>query len=243
VIERRPPVLALLGLTPLVPIVALVPGGKWLLPLVAPLALWPSFAPAVRRRAYGVAFGAGLVWAVLFSSGVILLTELAPQLAGRGIVHAEPYRIEMFAWVESGVAPENDWHQFLPQHLLHLGAFVALTAISGGYLGLVLGAGLTAYMSYFVGSFALASGHPWLGAIVAWVPWSVIRVLAFIALGTILARPMLAGRVEPPGRVERRWLAAAALGLVLDVAIKASLAPTYGLWLRSLMSGAGVGVD
>ena len=31
---------------------------------------------------------------------------------------------------------------------------------SGGYLGLVLGAILTGYMSYFVGSYAAASGHP-----------------------------------------------------------------------------------
>jgi hypothetical protein len=143
--------------------------------------------------------------------------------------------MEMFGWIETGIGKENDPAQFVPQHLLHLSAFALLSWISAGYLGLVLGAGLVAYMSYFVGSFALASGHPVLGAIVAWVPWSVVRVLAFVVLGSVLARPLLCRRLGGLDRRDFAWIGAALAGIVIDLAMKTLLAPSYGLFLRRLM--------
>lgn len=202
------------------------------MPFVAPLLLWPGFARAVRARDYGRAFTRGIAWAALLSLGVILFVRWFPALAAEGIVNGEAYRREMFSWIETGVGREADWRQFLPQHLLHLGAFAALTAASGGYLGLVLGAFLTSYMSYFVASFAAAAAQPVTGAIVAWVPWSVVRVLAFVALGTVLARPVLVGRLDRFGRREKLWLAAAGGGILLDWWLKATLAPAYGELLR-----------
>jgi hypothetical protein len=89
-------------------------------------------------------------------------------------------------------------------------------------------------MSYFVGCFALASGHPVLGAAAAWVPWAVLRVFAFVLLGALFARPLLVRRAWPFTRLEYRLMALAAAGLVADVLVKATLAPTYGLWLRQM---------
>jgi hypothetical protein len=216
----------------------LLPGGPWILPLAAPLALYPGFVRAVRERRYGVAFRRGLAWAALLSLGIVFLVRLVPQAAAAGILNSESYRREMFDWIETGIGREGDWRAFLPQHLSHLGLFALLTWATGGYLGLALGAALTAYMSYFVGSFALAAGEPILGAVVAWVPWSVVRVIAFVALGTILARPLLVGRWTPPfERRERRWLLWAALGIATDLAAKAALAPAYGRFLRGFLDG------
>jgi hypothetical protein len=159
----------------------------------------------VRERDYAGAWQLGILWAVLPSAGVILLVFLFPEGARQGIFHGESYRQEMFGWIATGEGKENDWHRFLPEHLLHLAAFVLLCWVSGGYLGLVLGALLTAYMSYFVGSYAVASSHPFLGSVAAWVPWSVIRVYAFILFGAVFARPLLVRRVtvlvRMPGRV------------------------------------------
>jgi len=228
-----------LGVTPLLPLVGLAPGGRYLLPLIAPLAVWPLFSDAVRRADYRRGLAVGLAWAILLSAGVILFTQTAPQSAGRSILNGEPYRQEMFGWVETGVAKENSPRRFLPEHALHLAGFSVLTLLSGGYLGLALGALLTAYMSYFVGSYAASTGLPVLGSLVAWVPWSVVRVVAFVALGTILARPLLV-REWPPrfGPRERRWLLWVALGLATDVTVKSLLAPRYGLFLRALALGA-----
>jgi hypothetical protein len=224
----------LLPLTLFLPLLAAVPGGSWALPLVAPLTLWPAFRERVRARDYLGAWTLGMAWALLLSAAVILLVLWWPEAARAGILHGEAYRQEMFGWIRTGVAPENSPRLFIPQHLLHLGVFLLLTWASAGYLGLVLGAFLVAYMSYFVGSYAAASGHPFLGSVLAWVPWSVVRVCAFVLLGALFARPLLARRAWPFERWEVRLMALALAGILLDILVKAFFAPSYGLFLRQL---------
>jgi hypothetical protein len=226
-------------LTPFLPLLALVPGGQWALPLVAPLTLYLSFKDRVREGDYPRAWTLGIVWAFLLSLGVIVLVLWRPEAARAGILHGEPYRREMFGWIATGVGKENDPSAFIPQHLLHLAVFLVLTWASGGYLGLVLGAALVAYMSYFVGSYAAASGHPFLGSVAAWVPWSVIRVGAFVLLGALFARPLLVRRIWPFGRREIRLMALALAGILADLALKALAAPAYGLFLRQMARSAG----
>ena len=228
----------LLPLTLLMPLLVLLPGGGWALALLAPLTLYPSFAPRVRERDYWGAWRLGMLWALLLSAGVILLVFLLPEAARDGIVAGERYREEMFGWIATGEGKENEWRQFLPEHLLHLGVFLLLTWASGGYLGLVLGALLTAYMSYFVGSYAAASGHPLLGSIAAWVPWSVIRVMAFVLFGAVFARPLLVRKAWPFDRPEYRLMAIAAAGIAADLLIKIFLARPYGLFLRQMARSA-----
>lgn len=224
-------------LTPFLPLLAALPGGKWLFPLLAPLALYPAFAERVRERDYFKAWQLGIAWAALLSAGVIALTFWMPDAARAGILNGEPYREEMFTWINTGIGRESDWRAFLPTHALHFAIFLVLTWVSGGYLGLVLGAVLTGYMSYFVGSYAMASGHPLLGSLAAWVPWSVLRVLAFVLFGCLFARPLLVRRVWPFEREELKLMALAASGLLGDVLIKAFFAPGYGVFLRQLARG------
>lgn len=228
----------LLLLTLFLPLLVLLPGGGWALGLLSPLTLYPSFVPRVRERDYWGAWRLGILWALLLSVGVILLVFLMPEAAARGIVRGESYRQEMFGWIATGEGKENEWRQFLPEHLLHLVVFVLLTWASGGYLGLVLGALLTAYMSYFVGSYAAASGHPVLGSLAAWVPWSVIRVCAFVLLGAVFARPLLVRKAWPFERMEYRLMALAAAGIAADLLIKTFLARPYGLFLRQMARSA-----
>jgi hypothetical protein len=228
----------LLLLTPLVPFLVALPGVGWVLPLIAPLTLYPSFASRVRERDYLGAWSLGMVWALLLSLGVILLVFWLPDAARHGIINGEPYRVEMFGWINTGMAPENDWRAFLPIHLLHLGIFLLLTWLSAGYLGLSLGAALVGYMSYFVGTYAMASGHPLLGSMAAWVPWSVIRVLAFVLLGSLFARPLLVRKIWPFERVEYRLMGLAATGILIDILMKAFFAPAYGRFLRQMAGSA-----
>jgi len=227
----------LLPLTLFLPLLVMVPGGGWLLGLLAPLTLYPSFAPRVRERDYWGAWRLGILWALLLSAGVILLVFVMPE-AARNIVRGVSYRDEMFGWIATGEGRENEWRQFLPEHLLHLGVFLLVTWASGGYLGLVLGAILTAYMSYFVGSYAAQSGHPFLGSIAAWVPWSVIRVCAFVLFGAVFARPLLVRKAWPFERMEYRLMALAAAGIAADLLIKTFFARPYGLFLRQMARSA-----
>jgi hypothetical protein len=221
-------------LTPFLPLLVLLPGGSWALPLLAPMTLYPPFRERVGEGDHYRAWILGIVWAFLLSAGVIVLVLWLPEAARAGILHGEAYRQEMFGWIATGSGKENEPAVFIPEHLLHLAVFILLTWASGGYLGLVLGAFLTAYMSYFVGSYAAASGHPFLGSVAAWVPWSVLRVCAFVLLGTLFARPLLVRRLWPFGRREYRLMALALSGILGDILIKSVFAPAYGELLRQM---------
>lgn len=209
------------------------------MPLLAPLTVWRPFCRAVRAKRAGVAFAVALLWACLLSAGTVLMVELDPRTASRAIVNGETYRSEMFTWILSGEGRESDLRSFVPLHAAHFVAFLLLAAVSGGYLGLALGAYLVGYMSYFVGAFAAASGAPLLGALVAWVPWSVIRVLAFVLFGVLAARPVLLRRRWPFERNEWVLASVGAFGLTADILLKATLAPAYARFLRTWLSMTG----
>ncbi|MEM7480305.1 MAG: hypothetical protein AAF481_03960 [Acidobacteriota bacterium] len=228
---------SLLALTPFTVALLFLPGGRWLLPLVAPLTLYAAFAQRVGERRYGSAWRLGMAWGLLLSLGVIALVVLFPEVAARGILNGEPYRLEMFGWIDTGLGRENSPMAFLPEHALHLAAFVLLTYLSGGYLGLVLGAVLVAYMSYFVGSYAVDAERIVVGSIVAWVPWSVARVGAFVLLGALFSRPLLAGKRWPFERSEYRLMLLALAGIAVDISLKTLIAPRYGVFLRQLADG------
>ncbi len=95
-------------LTPFLPLLALIPGGSWALPLAAPLTLWPAFRDRVREGDYFRAWTLGIAWAFLLSLGVIVLVLWMPAAARTGILHGEPYRQEMFGWIATGTGKEND---------------------------------------------------------------------------------------------------------------------------------------
>lgn len=229
----------LLAATPLVPWLGLVPGLAWAVPLLAPLTLWRPFARRVRADAIGGAWRIAMLWAVLLAVGVMVLVLAQPGPARAAIIHGETYKAEMFPWIATGEGRESDPARFVPQHLLHLGAFLILTLVSGGYLGLALGAALLDYMAYFVASYALAS-HNAAALLLAWVPWSVVRIAAFVLLGALASRPLLVHGFEPPDRRHLRLALIGVAGLLVDVVLKAALAPTYAGFLRTLARGAGL---
>lgn len=173
------------------------------------------------------------VWAV-FLSGALAVFAAGP--GGEVIPRGAAYFSEMRDWIRSGSGAESDPARFIPQHLLHLGFFLLVSAASGGLGGLFLGSFLLGYMSFYVGRLAAEAQHPWAAAVLAWHPWSVLRVLAFLILGVSFSRPLLdrAG-VTSWWREEQRWLI---LGMILwaaDLLLKALLAPYWPALLRAAL--------
>ena len=214
-------------------------GGRLLLPLLATLAVYPPFAGLVMRGRRAAAIVSALLWAASLSVSIIMMTARDPGRAGAVVLNGEAYRDELFAFIAAGAGRESDPARFVPQHALHLGLFAAATLVSGGLLGLAMGAVLLGYMSFYVGSL-LAGPAPLLAALFGWPPWATARVVAFILLGALLSRPLLArlGRRPIPSQHERRiYLAAVAL-LILDVALKALLAARWAALLRPCLGAS-----
>ena len=225
-------------LAPAAVLLARAGSGPILLPILATLAVYPVLVLLITRGRRRAAVFATLLWAASLSASEIALTARRPDVMERVVLNGAAYREEMFGFIRTGQGRESDPSRFLPQHLLHLGAFCLLAYLSAGLLGIGLGAVLVGYMSFYVGSLAAAGGSPELAFLLGWPPWAILRVVAFVLLGVVLAEPLLlAARrrmrlaaVEVPAR--RSWYVIVAALLLADATLKYLLAPHWGTLLR-----------
>ena len=130
--------------------------------------------------------------------------------------------------------------RFLPLHLRDLALFLALSIGTASLLSMMMGAALMNYMSFYVGSLMTqAESVPGI-LLFGWPLYSLIRVVAFVMLGVVLAEPILHRLL--PYRFAwsdlRPWLIGAGIGIGLDVTIKWAAA---GFWRRSILDALGPG--
>jgi hypothetical protein len=212
-------------------------GSRPLVPALNTLAAFPFLYLALRQGLVRRAIAFMLVWAAAMAVCATLLSYAAPFRAGRLFVNGAAYRHEMFAWVATGVGAESSPRLFLPSHAVHAALFTALSLLSGSLLSMPMGAILINYMGHFVGALAAQSAHPVLTGCLAWVPWSVIRILSYVLLGVVLAGPVLSrlGRFPFDLGAQARWLVLAGCGLLADVGLKAMLAPWWQRILKAVV--------
>ena len=211
-------------------------GSPWLLPL---LNTAPAYVVLARRLGRGDRAGAVvamLLWAAALAVAGTLSFALWRSPVDGLVLNGPAYRDEMLHWIRTGEGREGSLRLFLPQHLLHLGAFVALCLPTASALGILLGAVLMNFMSFYVASLARAGVPAGAVVLLGWQPWALCRVAAFCVLGVVLAEPLL-GRFRPLARSgsRRRCVLAAVACLLADGVLKAVLAPTWGALLRGFL--------
>jgi len=213
-------------------------GQPWLLPVLNTLPAYPLMVARLRAGDRRGAVVAMWVWALALAVFGTLAFASWPSDPGGLVLNGPAYRDEMLHWVRTGVGAEGDIRQFLPQHLLHLGAFVVVSLATASLVSILGGAVLMNYMDYYVASLFRAGTEAWATALLGWQPWAIFRVAGFCVLGAVLAEPLLA-RMRPYPyaglRAARGWLLLAAALILADWTVKWALAPTWGLWLRGLL--------
>lgn len=217
-------------------------------PLVLPLLnTAPAYATMVTLLHRGDRRGAliaMLVWAAALAVFGTLTFALWPRPVEDLILGGSAYRNEMFHWIWTGQGSEGSPFLFLPQHLLHLVAFVASSFVTASTLSIFMGSVLMNTMAFYVASLARAGAPAWAVVLLGWQPWALCRVAAFCLLGVVLAEPLLSRLARYPYaglRSTRKLLAWAAIGIVADWVLKATLAPSWGLWLRAVLAPPGRG--
>lgn len=209
-----------------------------LVPILNTIASYPFMVAALRRGELRVAVARMLLWALTMGVAATLLSYARPAETGQLFLRAPAYRSEMFEWVLTGRGAESTPSQFIPQHIGHAALFSGLTLLTGGLVGMPMGAVLMNYMGHYVGTLAESAQHPVRTMLLAWHPWAVIRVVSFVAVGVVLSAPLLSRvltfRLDRDAA--RRLLAWAGAGLFVDIVLKALFAPA---WQRLLLRSVG----
>jgi hypothetical protein len=228
----------LIGLTIASYAVGWLLGVAAVLPILNTLASFPFMVAALRQGDLRLAVARMLLWALTMGVVATLGSYARPEQTGALFVRSESYRVEMFAWVATGQGAESTPSKFIPQQIGHAALFSALAVASGAAAAMPMGAVLMNYMGHYVGTLAAASRRPALTMLLAWHPWAVIRVISFVIIGVVLAVPLLSrlGHVVIDRAEARTLLAWAFAGLVVDIILKAALAPT---WQRLLLRVVG----
>lgn len=212
----------------------------WLLPVLNAAPAYVVLVHRLRKGERGGAVRAMLWWAAALAIVGTACLAFWPAPTEALVLNGPAYRDEMLRWIRTGVGPEGSPRLFLPQHLGHLAAFVALSLLTASALSIVTGAALMNYMSFYVASLARAGVPEWAVALLGWQPWAISRVAAFCTLGVVLAEPLLF-RLFPTARARlkvigrRPYIVAAMTGILADWFLRAAFAPTWGRWLRALL--------
>lgn len=206
-------------------------GGMWL-PLLQAAAFYPLYCRLLLGGQLRQALLASMGWALWMGLLAACLSYAWPEYCQHRILNAQAYQAEMFGWVRTGAGAEGDITLFLPQHLMHLGSFALLTLISAGFLGLVLGSALMNYMAFYVGTLQRHATDPLPVLLMAWPPWAILRVVAFILLATGLSAWLLnrLGLGQTGQRLKPFLVGGMAL-IGADILLKWLLAATWRGWL------------
>ncbi|HSE42540.1 MAG TPA: hypothetical protein VLH08_17365 [Acidobacteriota bacterium] len=210
---------------------------QYLMPLLNVLVPYPVMYKLLAEEKRKRAFATMLFWALC--TGVLTTWAVVHfyDQATAAIFHGAAYKQEMFHWIRTGEGAEGNPARFVPQHLIHFVIFCVLSAVSAGFLSLLMGAFLMNYMSYYVGSLIANSSDPFLASMMGWHPWSAVRVASFVLLGVMIAEPTICKIVKRDYNYSeiRPYFWAAITGIALDVVMKALLAPWWGLTLRKIL--------
>jgi len=209
-----------------------------LVPILNTAASYPFMVLALKRGDLRLAVTRMLLWALTMGVSAMLMSYTRPAVTGRLFLRADAYRVEMFEWVLTGRGAESMPSQFIPQQLGQAVIFTGLTLATAGVLSMPMGAVLINDMSHYVGTLAARSARPAATMLLAWHPWSLIRIASFVILGVVLSAPLLSRLTPTPvdRQAARRLVIAASVGLLVDIALKALLAPT---WQRLLLETVG----
>ena len=210
-------------------------GKPALVPIFNTIASYPWMVAALKRGDVRSAIARMLLWAATMGACATAMSYRSPLPTNRLFLRGADYRNEMFEWVRTGNGPESTPSVFIPAQARDAAIFSGLALATGGAVAMPMGAVLMNQMGHYVGALAAWSAHPAATLLLGWHPWAVIRIASFVVIGVVLSIPLLSrvfGFNADWKTPARRFLPWAAGGLVVDMVLKALLAPS---WHRLLL--------
>ena len=202
-----------------------------LLPAVQGALGWVAFAASWRARGIVAATVAVGGWALGSTLASLVTFKQAGSRLDRRVLRARAYREEMVEWLRGGGALGGGARRMAAAQLCELGLHLAAALATANLLALVTGAALLNMMNAWVARLfeAAEERSRATAAALGWNVWSVVRVVAYVLLGSAATAPLAALADYPADPALVRWLFAAGLGGVLaDVVLKIALSGAAG---------------
>jgi hypothetical protein len=220
--------------------IGLATSHPWVLPVLNALPAYVVLVHRLRKGERGGTVRAMIWWAATVAVVGTVAFVWWPGPLDRVVLNGAAYKSEMFSWIRTGRGAEGNIRLFLPEHLVHLGAFLVVGIGTGGAGAIAMGAVLMNRMSYYVAALAKAGVPPLWVTLLGWQPWAISRVAAFATLGVLLAEPLVsivfpAAKERLKASTRAAYIVAAMSGILADWFLKFLLAPTWGRWLRALL--------
>jgi hypothetical protein len=209
----------------------------WVLPFLNTLFVYPLYMQSVSSGKLKRAFLHMMVWTIFMSLTMLTLVNVAPERTGAHVLHGPAYRDEMLTWVRTGVGAESHPSQFIPIHLLHFSVFSILSLLTAGFAGLLFGAIQLNYMNFYVGNLIHDSHFAWQAIFMGWQIYAIVRVVGFITIAIALSHLffVFVKKKKLNRELVNRYLIGGVSLVVLDILLKASLAPDWQKILQPIL--------
>ena len=217
-------------------------GNPWLFPVLGALVPLPVFLHYIRKGCPGRATAWVLYWCIAQSLAVGAAVALAPERTASAIWRGPVYADEMLSYIRTGVGTEGSPRLFLPMHARHYVLLCAVSLVTLGAGGLVLGTVLLNYMNVYVATLVRSAADPILALFFGWPVWAILRVVGYTATGAVMADfswrawSRLRGRSIQRPVPWRLWLFGIGLAL-FDIGLKALVAPAWRRILYRALEG------
>lgn len=219
----------IIALTPLFFALAVFFGNRVLFLLLCTIPAYTGYLYGLKNSLLS-AFAALLIWTLIQSSLVIFSSlRSAHKMAGL-IFRSETYSKSMFRWIETGILPEGNSIQVIRTHLQQALIYCALAFITGNLISLIFGCMLLNYMNFYVAQLA-ARSKSWKAFVFGWNPWSVVRVVAFLWLGTVLGIPVVSYIKKMSIDFQFIWIIPGILGILVDLILKLTISKYWRIKL------------
>lgn len=219
-------------LTPVFFALALMLGNRILFLLLCTIPAYAGYFYGLKNSLFS-AFVALLIWTFIQSS-LVIFSSLRSAIKMAGLIfRSETYSKSMFRWIETGILPEGNSIQVIRIHLQQTLIYCALAFITGNLVSLIFGCMLLNYMNFYVAQLAVRS-KSWNAFVFGWNPWSVVRVVAFLWLGTVLGIPVVSYILKMNVEFQFVWLIPGIVGILVDLILKLTISDYWRIKLRAI---------
>lgn len=201
-----------------------------ILPILCTIPGFAGYVIAVQQSIIA-GFAVLVLWTILQSGLVTYRTLRGPGDISRFILRGETYSQSMFRWIETGVLPEGNPVQVLLFHLIQAAVYCVLAVCTANFGSMILGCVLLNYMNFYVANLMLQSRNPLTALIVGWNPWSIIRVAAFLWLGSNFGTVLLSAFFSVPD-LKSGYLYAGFIGVAVDTILKILCSEPWRLLIK-----------